>query len=887
MTPTPSPYPYRAVEKKWQDFWDHHRCFEAQEDTGKPKYYVLEMLPYPSGRVHMGHVRNYTLGDVVARFKKARGYNVLHPMGWDAFGLPAENAALEQDSHPLHWTYKNIHDMKTQLKSLGFSYDWSRELTTCDPDYYGLEQKIFLDFYKKGLAYQKEGLVNWDPVEGTVLANEQVIEGKGWRSGACVEQRYLKQWFLKITQYSDALLKGLDPLEQWPEKVRLMQRNWIGKSQGAKVFFKKEGSAECIEVYTTRPDTLFGAAFIGLSPHHPWAQALSEKNSEIARFIERCAHSGTSEEALEKAEKEGVFTGIFVHHPLDEKIRIPVYVANFVLMDYGTGAVFGCPAHDQRDFDFAQKYGLPLMTVVAPQGQEDFAVQEVPYLETQGSMIIGSGFLNGLGVEEAQNAAIQKLESLGRGQGSVVYRLRDWGISRQRYWGCPIPMIFCDTCGTVPVPESDLPVLLPQDVDFSKPGNPLDHHPTWKHVTCPGCGGHAQRETSTLDTFFESSWYFARYCSPQAPEPLDPKACAYWLPVDQYIGGIEHAILHLLYSRFFMRALKDCGYADVEEPFLGLMTQGMVCHETYSHAQGQWLYPEEVMKTKHGHWVHKDSGDPVVVGRSEKMSKSKKNLIAPQEIILGYGVDTTRLFMISDSPPDRDLEWSEAGVQGSWKYLNRLWRLVQESLPFLPPIPDVSEHCKKTHDSCNKEASQENLPKNPQETNQDNSSGKQDPCHTLRRHLHKTIAQVTKNIESFHFNKYVADLRTLTNVLEDVSPQTVPGPLLREVLETLIILWNPIIPHMAEELWSLLGHAQPLVETPWPCFDPQWIQEDSVTLVVQVNGKLRHTFTASATASEADLKAQALASEKVQGALQGRPVRKFVIVPGRLINVVA
>jgi leucyl-tRNA synthetase len=670
----PQRYPAKETEEKWQGVWDKSGTFAVEADPARPKYYVLEMFPYPSGRLHVGHVRNYTMGDVVARYKRAQGWNVLHPMGWDAFGLPAENAARASGDHPARWTKENIAVMRAQLRRMGLSYDWRREIATCHPDYYRHEQKMFLDFLAADLAYRRESWVNWDPVEDTVLANEQVIDGRGWRSGALVEKRLLAQWFLRITRFADDLLDGLGQLDRWPERVRLMQEKWIGKSEGARVRFALEGRVDTLEVFTTRPDTLFGAAFCAIAPNHPLAEEMARGNPALAAFIAECNRMGTSEAALEQAEKKGFDTGLKACHPFRAGWTLPVYVANFVLMEYGSGAIFGCPAHDQRDLDFARKYGLPVKPVVLPPGENPgtFAIANEAYTEDSG-VAFNSEFLDGLAVPDAKRAATKRLEELQAGTGTIAFRLRDWGVSRQRYWGCPIPVIHCPSCGIVPVPEADLPVTLPDDVSFDAPGNPLARHPTWKHVRCPRCGGEAERETDTFDTFFESSWYFARFCSPRAPTAFKRSEVDYWLPVDQYIGGIEHAVLHLLYARFFTRALAACGYLDVKEPFAGLFTQGMVCHETYRDADGNWLFPEEVTRTDGA--LTDPAGRPVSAGRLEKMSKSKKNVVGLETIVDAFGADTARLYLLSDSPPERDLEWTDAGIEGSWRYVNRLWRL--------------------------------------------------------------------------------------------------------------------------------------------------------------------------------------------------------------------
>ena len=852
-----SRYNFKETEAKWQAVWRDRECFKATEDETRPKYYVLEMFPYPSGRIHMGHVRNYTLGDVVARYKRAHGFNVLHPMGWDAFGMPAENAAIEAKVHPAKWTRDNIGYMRKQLESMGLSYDWSREIATCEPAYYGHEQKMFLAFLANRLAYRKEAWVNWDPVDQTVLANEQVIDGRGWRSGAPVEKRLLPQWFLRITAYADDLLATLDALVRWPERVRLMQENWIGRSEGMNVYFALKGRDDKLEVFTTRHDTLFGASFCALSADHPVAAELARDNPELAAFMAECNRLGTSQAAIETAEKQGFDTGLKALHPLIEGGEIPVYVANFVLMEYGTGAIFGCPAHDQRDLEFARRYRLPVVPVVCPRDTDpsDFAITGQAFLGD--GVLINSDFLNGLGAEEAREAVAGRLEASGQGKRAVRYRLRDWGVSRQRYWGCPIPVIHCRDCGIVPVPEEDLPVLLPEDVDLETPGNPLDHHPTWKHVACPACGKPAERETDTFDTFFESSWYFARFCSPTAGTAFDRKAADYWLPVDQYIGGIEHAVLHLLYSRFFTRALKECGYLDIKEPFAGLLTQGMVRHETYCDGANQWLYPEEVRRTDDGRYVKADDGSPVTVGRSESMSKSRKNVVDPESIIENYGADTARLFMLSDSPPERDVEWTESGIEGAWRYINRLWRMITEPPVPLPPVGAAAP---------------------------DRLS---DAAEAARRTIHKTIAAVTDDLERFRFNRAVARIRELTNLLAELGGDG-PGEawVLREGFETTVRLMGPMMPHLAEELWSRLGHDALLADSPWPEADAALIVDDSVVVAVQVNGKLRGTLELPRDADREAVEEAALALPAVIRIIGGKPVREVIVVPNRVINVV-
>jgi leucyl-tRNA synthetase len=797
------------------------------------------MFPYPSGRIHMGHVRNYTMGDVLARYRRMTGHAVLHPMGWDAFGMPAENAAMEKGVHPGTWTRANIQTMKAELKRLGFALDWSRELATCEPDYYGHEQALFLDLLEAGLVYRKESAVNWDPVDNTVLANEQVIDGRGWRSGALVEKRKLSQWFLKITDFADELLEGLDSLDQWPDKVRLMQRNWIGKSKGLKFSFRMVDSRTEFEVFTTRPDTLFGASFAAISPDHPIAQRLAAHSPELAAFIEECKRTGTAAAEIETAEKLGFDTGLSVHHPLDPAWHLPVYVANFVLMDYGTGAIFGCPAHDQRDLDFARKYELPVRRVVAPEGEADSDVGDEAYIGP--GSIVNSGFLNGMSIENAQNAVIARAEAEGWGTRVTVWRLRDWGVSRQRYWGTPIPIIHCDSCGVVPVPHDQLPVVLPEDVTFDIPGNPLDRHPTWKHVDCPNCGAAARRETDTLDTFVDSSWYFIRFASQPKNKPFDRAEAEKWLPVGQYIGGVEHAILHLLYARFWTRALNRIGKLDVTEPFAGLFTQGMVTHETYKAADGRWLSPGEV---RDGTEIA--TGAPVELGRVEKMSKSKRNTVEPGPIVDQYGADAVRWFMLSDSPPERDLPWSEAGIEGAWRFVQRLWRLFGEVYA--------------------------------DEYGQDKA---------LDKKVHQTIAGVATDIESLAFNKAVAKLYELTNAIEKAPPSASRSV----AIITLAKLIAPMAPHVAEEAWAAWNETWNetglIADVAWPLVDPALLVEDQVTIAIQVNGKLRDTLTMPKGAAREDVEAAALASDNVVRILEGRAPRKVIVVPDRLVNLVA
>jgi leucyl-tRNA synthetase len=856
-----SRYNFRETETKWQRIWRERRLFEVVAEQGRPKYYVLEMFPYPSGKLHVGHVRNYTMGDLVARYRRAQGFNVLHPMGWDAFGLPAENAAIAEHTHPAVWTHQNIMTMRAQLERMGFAYDWSREIATCHPEYYRHEQKMFLDFLAADLAYRKESWVNWDPVENTVLANEQVIDGRGWRSGAVVEKRLLSQWFLRITEFTEELLDALGGLERWPERVRLMQENWIGRSEGARVFFDIAGRDQRIEVFTTRPDTLFGASFVALSPNHPLAELLAKSDSGLAAFIAECNRLGTSEAVIETAEKRGYKTGLEAVHPLDPTRRVPVWIANFVLMEYGTGAIFGCPAHDQRDLEFARKYRLPVIPVVLPPGADParFAIGEAAYVED--GILFNSAFLDGLAVVEAKRAAGERLEALGLGERTIAYRLRDWGVSRQRYWGCPIPVIHCARCGIVPVPESDLPVTLPDDVSFAGPGNPLTHHPTWQHVDCPRCHGPARRETDTFDTFFESSWYFLRFCSARAPQAFEREAVGYWMPVDQYIGGVEHAVLHLLYSRFFTRALKRCGYLDLDEPFAGLFTQGMVCHQTYRSETGEWLFPEQVDSNPNGDLVDHE-GKAVIVGRTEKMSKSKKNVVGLDTIVDTYGADTARLYLLSDSPPERDLEWTETGIEGIWRYVSRLWRLASEPpVPLPPPGTPIP-------------------------------AGLSAPVATLRRTIHQTIAAVSDDLDKFRFNRAVARIREMTNAIEELPEDVLrsePGAaaVLREGLETLARLLGPMMPHLAEEMWLTLGGTGLVAEQPWPMADPDLARDEQVTIAVQVNGKLRATLEFPRDTESGAIENAALGLPQVARWLDGRAPRKVIVVPNRVVSIVA
>lgn len=844
-----SAYPFRDIEKKWQAHWHNHGSFIMKGDGTKPKAYILEMFPYPSGKLHMGHVRNYAIGDVLARYKMLKGFDILHPMGWDAFGLPAENAAVKHKTSPATWTIENISAMRQQFQELGLSFDWSRELATCMPDYYGHEQKIFLDFYQRGIAYRKESWVNWDPVDGSVLANEQVINGRGWRSGAIVEKRKLLQWSLKITDYAQELLDYLPKLEGWPEKVIKMQENWIGRSEGALVKFPlTHADHEAIEIFTTRPETLFGASFCGLSPAHPLAEQWAANDSGLAAFIAECQQTPTTEEALSTAEKKGYNTGFTVNHPFIEGQKIPVFVANFVLIDYGTGAIFACPAHDERDYEFATKYHLPILPVIEPTNPQDVP----PHAAYTGPGIIkNSNFLNGLSLEEARTRAISYLVEKNLGERRITYRLRDWCVSRQRYWGCPIPIIHCDDCGPVPVPLADLPVTLPTDVSFEQAGNPLDNHPTWKHVTCPQCQKKAVRETDTFDTFFESSWYFLRFCSLLNDHPFHKETTNRLMPVDWYIGGIEHAVLHLLYARFFTKALRDCGYIDIDEPFKNMITQGMVCHQTFQDETGEWLYPEEVEKNNQGGYVTVDGGRPVTLGRSEKMSKSKKNLVDPQAIIQTYGADSARLFVLSDTPPERDFEWTEDGVEGAWRYLNRLWRLCEQ----LPALKD--------------------------------RIGTADGSLKIRQFSHQTIVKFEQTLEKYSFNKAIAFARELTREIEDgINSQNISGAALYEATKILLLGLSPMIPHICSEIWEQLMDGEDLTQITWMTADPTLSQAQETTIAVQVNGKMRGSFTANIDCDQDFLVTEALKIPAVVRDLDERPIRRHIVIPNRIVNLV-
>ena len=882
----PERYNAPKCEQHWQKVWEEGQIFTASNDDTRPKCYVLEMFPYPSGRIHMGHVRNYAMGDVLARYKRAKGFNVLHPMGWDAFGMPAENAAMQNKVHPGKWTYDNIAAMRRQLKSMGLSLDWSREFATCDVEYYQHQQKLFLDMLDAGLIYRKSSKVNWDPVDNTVLANEQVIDGRGWRSGALVEQRELTQWFFKITEYAEDLLEALDSLKDWPEKVRLMQANWIGKSEGLMLRWMLDQlnapkGFEELEVYTTRPDTLYGASFMAIAPDHPLAIAAAETNKELAAFCDECRKLGTSVAAIETAEKLGFDTGIKTIHPLDESWRIPVYVANFVLMDYGTGAIFGCPAHDQRDLDFANKYDLPVTPVVMPKGEDPktFTIGAEAYVGD--GVMINSHDMNGMDPKAAfdfiaDRLEKEKLDGKPVGKRQTNYRLRDWGLSRQRYWGCPIPVIHCEECGVVPVPDKDLPVKLPDDATFDKPGNPLDRHPNWSKVKCPKCGSNARRETDTMDTFCDSSWYFARFTDPKAATPTNKAAADYWLPVDQYIGGIEHAILHLLYARFFTRAMAATGHlnADLKEPFRALFTQGMVIHETYapmkdSSSNVKWFSPAEIRIEGEG-TARKayalDSGEEISIGPVEKMSKSKRNTVDPDDIISHYGADVARWFMLSDSPPERDVQWTDAGVQGANRFAQRLWRLINDAEQVIAPEDT----------------------KIPSKFN--------DVALDLRRHAHRALHNVARNIELLRFNVAVAQIYEFTNALSsaiqnssqaaDFNTDSDIAWALREASKFLIQAISPMMPHLAEECWARLGYNTLVTDQPWPEIESALLVDDTITIAVQLNGKRRAELKIARNAGKDEIEAAAMALDAVVRALDGRQPKKIIVVPQRIVNVV-
>ena len=854
-------YTPATIEAKWQTAWGQAQTFKAVRSDDKPKYYVLEMFPYPSGRIHMGHVRNYTMGDVIARYKLATGHNVLHPMGWDAFGMPAENAAMASGGHPKDWTYSNIADMKAQMKPLGLSIDWSREFATCDPEYYGQQQALFIDFLAKDLIYRKKAVVNWDPIDMTVLANEQVIDGKGWRSGAEVERRELVQWFFKISDYAEDLLTAIDGLDNWPTKVKLMQANWIGKSRGIEIPFLPVDGSDPILCYSTRPDTMRGASFLAIAPDHPVAKALEASRPDLADFIDECRKMDTTEAAMEKAEKKGIDTGLRVKHPVYSNQELPVWIGNFVLMDYGTGAVFGCPAHDQRDLDFARKYGLPVQNAFHMPGDDSTVADEALVPDKSESVVYIDHFAELVETtsQDGIDASIDYFEAHGLGKGQTKFRIRDWGLSRQRYWGCPIPVVHCDDCGVVPEKKEHLPIELPYDVSFDIPGNPLDRHPTWRDCACPACGKPAKRETDTMDTFVDSSWYFARFTAPDATTPTDIDDAAYWMNVDQYIGGIEHAILHLLYSRFFARAMEMTGHLPqgTSEPFNALFTQGMVTHEIYqttqklfdlsasdkftlSTSRPVYHLPEEVEDGK-----LKATGEPVEIIPSAKMSKSKKNVVDPDDIIARYGADTARWFVLSDSPPERDVEWTASGAEATYKHLNRVHRVATE----IAAMPDEAR------------AEDENL----------------------MRAMHKAIHDVTMGVETFGFNAAIAKLYAFTNVL---AKSKAGGTAKRQAALVLAQLMSPITPHLSEEIWTLLGGEGLIANASWPVANPAMLVEDTVTMPVQINGKRRAEIDVAADASKDAVEAIVMALEPVRTALAGAAPKKLIVVPGRIVNIV-
>ena len=848
---------FKVIEKKWQDKWFELNSFVAKKDLTKEKFYILEMFPYPSGKIHMGHVRNYTLGDVIARYKRGKGFNVLHPMGWDAFGMPAENAAMENNVHPADWTYENIDTMRSQLKLMGLSIDWSREFATCDQDYYHHQQKLFKKLYENNIVYKKKSYVNWDPVDNTVLANEQVIDGKGWRSGADVEQKELSQWFFKIKDYADELLSDLDTLNHWPEKVKLMQKNWIGKSEGCHLSFdifdsKKNKINQQLNIFTTRPDTIFGASFCAISPMHPLAKKIAETNESIKDFINTQSSSAVNEESIARTEKEGIKTDLVVQHPFKNDIFLPIYIANFILMDYGTGAIYGVPAHDQRDFEFAKKYNLDILQVI----KNKKISEDLDEAYTGEGELINSDFLNGMSVEEAKKCIIAKLEELELGKKEINYRLRDWGISRQRYWGCPIPIMYREDGEVIPVPDHELPVILPVDIDFTKPGNPLERHPTWKFTTCSETGLKAVRETDTLDTFVDSSWYFMKYCSDDIKSSnFNDEDLNYWMSVDQYVGGVEHAILHLLYSRFFSKALKSSGIGKINEPFKGLFTQGMVCHETFKTKKGEWVLPSNVKEKDH-RFFHYETNEEIIRGPSESMSKSKKNVIDPEAIISMYGADTARWFMLSDSPPGRDINWSESGVRGSWKFINKVWTIINKN---------------------------KNLFSTEIETSENNSQKYND----IKKITHKILKDVTISIETFQMNVAVAKIYELTNFISTFEPDNNNDKYaLRESLVILIRILEPMIPHIAEECWSIIGGKKLLSDQSWPIYNEKYIQDDMVQIVIQVNGKKRAILEIE-NDSEQDKVINKLKNiENIQILKDLNDVKKIIFVKNKILNIV-
>ena len=848
-------YNPKVIEKKWQTLWDDQKLFESRVIKDQKKYYILEMFPYPSGKIHMGHVRNYTLGDVIARYKRAKGFNVMHPMGWDAFGLPAENAAKENNISPKEWTYENISTMKGQLKQMGLSLDWSRELATCDEAYYHQQQKLFLNFYRKNLIHKKESLVNWDPIENTVLANEQVIDGKGWRSGADVEQKNLSQWFFKITDYADRLLTSLDQLEKWPEKVKTMQKNWIGKSIGCEINFeilssKLKHKSSYLKIFTTRPDTIFGATFIALSPFHPLVDEITKTNSQLNDQVSKLRSQKINEESISKNEKVGINTGVFIKHPFIKNKKLPVYIANFILMDYGSGAIYGCPAHDQRDLDFANKYGIEIIQVIEPNSNEKFDGKNAI---TDDGRLINSDFINGLSVADAKKEVINKLVQLKIGEKKVNYRLRDWGISRQRYWGCPIPIIYREDGEIIEVPEEDLPIKLPEDVDLSVPGNPLDNHPTWKFTKCPKTGMDAIRETDTLDTFVDSAWYFLRFCSPVSNYAYDDQESNYWMPVDQYVGGVEHAILHLLYARFFTKALDEKGF---NEPFESLFTQGMVCHHTYKNESGNWVFPEDVKKDN-DKLIQISSGENVSEGSIESMSKSKKNVIDPETIIKSYGADAARWFMLSDSPPEKDINWSESGIQGSWKICQKIWVIINNNKQYLS-LPNYQENMKLSNSA-----------------------------EELMYLINQNLAAITKGIEKFQMNVAIAKIYEIVNGLSKFQvKESNDDVALCHALKILIRIIEPMVPHLAEECWALINTKQSITFEPWPDVNLAYIEKNEVTVVIQIDGKRRAEINAEKDMPEEMIMTKIKSIKNINDALSDKNILKSIYVPNKVLNIV-
>jgi len=838
-------YNINKVEKKWQDFWLKNKTNSAKINKNKKKFYCLEMFPYPSGKIHMGHVRNYTIGDVLARYKKLRGYNVLHPMGWDSFGMPAENAARENNLHPKEWTQKNIKIMKAQLNLLGFSLDWDREISTCDPKYYKHQQEFFLDMYEKGLVYKKDTYVNWDPVDKTVLANEQVINGRGWRSDAIVERKKLSQWFFNINKFAQDLLDNLEKLNKWPEKVKLMQKNWIGKSFGCEINFKTTTNIEhnIIKVFTTRPDTIFGASFIAVSIDHPIVEKF-KTSKEFLSFKSECSKMGTTEEALANAEKIGFDTKLFVSHPFVKNIKLPIYIANFVLMDYGTGAIFGCPAHDQRDLDFANKYNLKFLPVVKPKDDENIIIKNKAY--TDDGILFNSDFLNNLSVDEAKKKIIKIISDKEIGNKKITFRLKDWGVSRQRYWGCPIPIVYDRDGKALAVEKKNLPVLLPEDVNINVSGNPLENHPSWKNTTLSS-GEKVTRETDTLDTFVDSSWYFIRFCSPNNNNyGYELEDLKYWMPVDQYIGGVEHAILHLLYSRFFMRAFSyKNNEFNYEEPFDSLFTQGMVCHETYKNEKNQWLYPYEVEKNSAGEFTTKKMKKKVLVGSSESMSKSKKNVVDPEEMINTYGADSVRLFILSDSPPERDIQWSQEGVSAAYKFIQKLWKLNGDIL---------------------------NLEKASSENND-----------VIEKVINKTIHNITKNLENFQYNVVVANIYEFYNLINiHVSSQKVSKKNLLNAWEKMLLLLMPLIPHFANECWEPFKK-----EFYWPKYDPNLLIEKECIIVVQIDGKKRGIFKMPIDSEEKLIIENAKNLDNIKNKISSLKIIKNIYIKNKLVNFIS